>query len=300
LSYGAEDEWHAVVARYTDIDHKDRPRVIGEGWLWTAEWDEPPNSGWETFGRHRYGENSYVPFPWGLLGYCDSDARVRFDVHTTTALKKRRDEFLFSTLPLVTLEYLKANQFLRYRYEHSVGPDLDNLESRILQASVIGAKQFRGLALRVAEKRVADLTDLVYKFSSTVADLEEDARGVEIAMDNVRQLLGESGVSSNSIGRSAFVFPIKRLQEQVRSDLAYYGVTVDRGRQALEACRTLIEIERTRAENRLVVMGTLIGSFLALGHVLHELPLVPRLVISLGAGVATALAYWIWSKTRWN
>jgi hypothetical protein len=94
--------------------------------------------------------------------------------------------------------------------------------------------------------------------------------------------------------------PLERLAQQVRSDLAYYRASDERGRRALEAHRTLVEIEQARGQTRLTVAGILVGSFVGVGQILPDTLEFPiRLGASAGVGIAiTGLYWWLSGRKR--
>lgn len=89
---------------------------------------------------------------------------------------------------------------------------------------------------------------------------------------------------------------LARLSRQVRTDVGYHRTTEALGIRALETDRLLNEIEDTKSQNRLTVIGILVGSFIGIGQILPgNLDFWWRLGISVGGGIVLSLAYWLWS-----
>jgi hypothetical protein len=291
----APDEPHTPSAR--DADYV---RLLGQAWIWTGEWEQPLSGNWEADGTARYGPDGYAVFPWGLLGYRADEKLPIFALHTTPELNAGRDQFLFSSLTVLVLEHVKAAQFLRARYQESLAPALDHLERELLAASdPRGAQQ---LSLKASERKVRELTQLLFDFSQQLASLEDDARGLELARDAVAQLLNDNRTrDSNEQRGRAILAPQERLAQQARSDLAYYRASDERGRRALESHRTIAEIEQARGQTRLTVIGILIGTFVGIGQIIPEAAgFVVRFGASAGVGLVLAWLYWVVSaRKRW-
>jgi hypothetical protein len=87
----------------------------------------------------------------------------------------------------------------------------------------------------------------------------------------------------------------------VRTDVGYHRTTEALGIRALETDRLLNEIEDTKSQNRLTVIGILVGSFIGIGQILPgNLDFWWRLGISVGGGIVLSLAYWLWSNTGYS
>jgi hypothetical protein len=298
---GQSGAWSATAGLPQLAADVEPAHLLGQAWVWTGEWEQPPEGGWERFGGERYGPDGFVPFPWGVLGYRADRELPVFALHTTTGLKAGRDEFLFSNLTVLIAEFVKATQFLRDRYQDALAPALDRLERELLAATEPDPRSGQRLSLQATERQVRDLTQLLFQFSQRLADLDEDARGLELARDAVAHLLGraQAGEGPRPPGEGIRM-PLERLAQQVRSDLAYYRASDERGRRALEAHRTLVEIEQARGQTRLTVAGILVGSFVGVGQILPDTLEFPiRLGASAGVGIAlTGLYWWLSGRKR--
>ncbi len=274
---------------------------MGKAWVWTGEWEAPPEDGWEAFGSRSYDQGGFLMFPWGLLGSrpAHDKGEPRFDLHTTTELKDFRDRFLFSDLTVIFSEMLKTTGFLWPRYSNSLGKDLNDLERKIIEATEMIPGQEGKFSIQTMEYAVRDLARQLFDLSRCLAELDQDARGAVIARDAIAQLLESNGASDGGRHYGGILLgPVDLIGRQMQTNLEYFKTTQQRGQLALDTYRTLVEIAQTKVQNRLTVIGVMLGVFIGLGQLLTELPVVLRLLISVGGGIICSLIYWLWSARK--
>lgn len=302
--FGADDAWRAAFVNARDSTEPDRPRLLGEFWVWTGEWPERPQAAWTELGQAEYGPNSFVPVSWGMIG-CRPDDQggvSQVDVHTTVGAKDGRDLFLYTGLTILLAELAKTTQFLQPRYEQVLGPRLDNLERKLaelVRATLPRASDVRR-SVRDTENAVVALSDQLLTFSRGLADLDDDARGADIARDAIRRILAQAGANADGPWIEPLVWPVERFALQAHSDLDYYRTTQERARQAIQIQQTFIAIDQTRASTRLVIAGILLGTFIGLGQILDDLPMVLQLLVSVGGGLLCTLIYWFWPGRKYR
>jgi len=285
-------DWATDFAPPEAAERGQRLRVLGQGWVWTGEWDAPPEERWEGLGRVLYGGGCFATFDWGLLGYRPgSEVELpRFDVHTTVAAKADRDVFLFSALPAVLMSFLKATQFYKAQYEEVLGLRLDQREQEVRSSTETRTDPSQ----MPTKQAVKELSIKLYKLSHEITRLDEYGHGLELARSAMIDLLSFHGAH----GTRLLLDPaIERLSAQLLSDLRYYRTTETLGLRALETDRILTSIEDTRASRQLAVVGILVGSFVGLAKILPDYwSSWLRLAISLSGAFASSVAYWAWSR----
>ena len=304
--------WATAFAMPDRVEHDNRPRLYGQAWVWTGEWNDPPGpDGWEGFGSLVYGPGRYSIFPWGLLGYTDDPEQIpdglpRFDLHTTrdAAAKAGRDRFLYWELPRLLSCFVKADQFLRHR--HAAISDLLDAERRGLttlsnediKADDLGRNRE---TTRATRERINSVTSHLYKFAGLVAALEVDNRNVALALDEVRR----SFPAANRPG-SPQPWPVDRLDllaRQISADVDYARITVASGDRLLQKHLILGELEETHATERLTKLGMIVGAMLGAMQITTD---VGARSLFLAAGVILCgvlyreeLTAWRWSWVAW-
>jgi hypothetical protein len=271
------------------IEHGDRPRVLGQAWVWTGEWDVEPSEGWETFGRSAYGPGRFRLFDWGVLGFPD-DPEVRpgglprFDLHTTTepGPKHGRSAHLLWELPRLLTSFLKADQFLRHRYQGALRPALDSARAELLdrarQSDRPESDSGSDTTMRRTQRRVEDITHQLYDLTSVLTALKVDTRSVDLALHEVRGCLPTSGGPEPWL-----VATLGLLEREMRASLDYGHMTETVGARLLEKHSIFAELEETRATERLTILGMIIGAAVS------SLQLTTKVTIRWGIFVAAVL-----------
>ena len=295
--FGQDASWRSWLATPDMIDPGGRPRLLGEAWVWTAEWQSPPIAGWEAYGRHQYAEGGFAVFPWGLLGLraLDRNELPRLDVHTATDdwARKARDIFLFDELTVLLSAYTKNIQFTRARVEWTIDAMVDRLEDRILAIAREPIPRVGRISLHHTHAVVQQLNDLLFEFYGYSATLREDVVGARIARDVIVQVLARSDAKVVDGKDGDFLLsPHDLLIRQIESDLAYFRTMGERGERALLMHRTILEIEQARGQDRLAGAGLIVAAFFGLGQVFQDdLPWEMRL-ICIVTGLTGAVYYW--------
>lgn len=284
-AFGPDERWARQVALPDAREAGDHPHLLGQLWLWTGEWEDPPANSWEAFGRARYGTGCVV-FPWGVLGASERLAGTTcFELHTSVAQKEERDLFLYGQPSVAFVEFLKVTQFLGPRYALTLGPDLNALERDVLDK--IGVTDVPGSAAEPSDagEAIRALTRTLREFSLRLFALEYDWQNVEMARTMIDGIVrATSGALIGSSLVSPLIGPVARYDRQMRSDLAHFRASEQAGITALRSQQTLAAIENTRAEyqlasaeHRLGVVALIVGTVIALAHVLDSTTVVPPL-----------------------
>lgn len=316
-AYTSEEEWRPLVALPDVKEAPERPRLVGELWLWLGEWDEPPVNGWDKFATDAYQRNDgyeYLVLPWGLVGLCDkSDSDIpTITVHCARRDAGERSRFVFDDLRVVIAEYVKATQLLWLRHKLHRQPALHVMDREIDSA----IERFAPVVddrLDQAERTMMANATRVLRLSKELADFENDVAALGIASDAVTHRLAEAAHLSEMKPLPALTRRLDLLYRQLASDLSYYRAAEARVKSMLDALGTLVEIERARvdrqlanaglkqalAANRLAVIAIFLGSFVGLGQLIDsDLKLVGiRLAVSLGGAVFSTLIYIFWFAT---
>lgn len=262
--------WETAFAPPDRAEHDDRPRILGEGWVWTGEWDGPPGpDGWGGFGNRVYGPGRHAVYPWGLLGFPDdpkklADGLPRFDLHATTdpASKKARDEFLYWEFPRLLTCFLKANQFLRQRLRTSRAL-LEDQERRLQKLSEPPRRteiDALGTTTQRARETINALTDHLYVFAALLTSMETDARSLDLAREEVRRFFPDPTVAGAP--RPWLVDALELSARQLAADLDYARMTMAVSDRLLQKHAIFGEIEETRATERLTKLGMVLGAVL--------------------------------------
>jgi hypothetical protein len=82
----------------------------------------------------------------------------------------------------------------------------------------------------------------------------------------------------------------------MESDLEYFKIAERQTDRIIETLQILVDIERTRGENRLVVIGIILGSFIGFGQLLEGMDVHCRLILSIGIGSVLAGIYYAWTR----
>lgn len=290
-----------MVAPPEEVEAGGRPRLVGEILVWLGEWDAPPEAGWEQFAVETYASGQFALFPWGVLGYQPpgDGTPERLDLHAALAAKPARDRFFLESLIIALMEYVKATQFLRSRFQLALSTRLNALQRQLVDAAAPSRSPGQPLSLNATERSVTTLATLAYDFSRGLAELEEDTLGVEIARQAIRETLETGGATARGpLERLPLLRPVDLQLRQMRSDLAYYRATEALGERAAAAFQTVVGIQQARVGTRLTIAGVLIGTFLGLGQILDTLEPEWRLLVSVGGALASVAGYWLWSKRR--
>jgi hypothetical protein len=274
----AEQEWerrfphplsNAAIAFPDEVEHCDKPRLLGQTWLWTGEWRHVPSGDWTEFAEAMYGPGRYDIFTWGVLGYFDNrDARgeylPRFDLHTVEdqTIKCQRDRFLLWELPRLLSCALKADQFLRFRYQTVLRPHLEVVRAKLLGLSKpsYGAETTDPYELTTKQSQTEIGTAARYLFELTdlLVALDVDTRSVDLALDEIKRCLPSAD------GRQhALLVGLDLLARQMRTSHEYGRATAVVAEQLLQRHSILGQIQQTTATDRLSKLGMALGSGLA-------------------------------------
>jgi hypothetical protein len=149
---------------------------------------------------------------------------------------------------------------------------LNELEQNVLATTEKISQQQANTSLDAAERNVRHLNDLLCQMSTELWKLQYDARSAAIALDPVNVLLGRSGGSFiGTRDNPLIVGDVDRIGRQLASDLRYYRSTERSGETAINSLQTLVEIENARGQDRLAMVGIILASTIALGHVLDSI-----------------------------
>ena len=245
--------------------------------------------------RH-YRSDSVVVFPWGVLGYQPNttDGLPRFDLHTTDDERDKvgRDQYLYNDLPILLSVFLKIDQSNRRRFEEHLSPRLDELDHHIVKLCEPHNLLDGNLTLGEMEDTVRELTADLYRFQRDMADLEGRALNVKIARDTIAGTFSSSSISQVSM--PALAGRVERLGVQMSRDLEDYKTTAELGQNALESIGILVDIVNTKGEQRITVIGIILGVCLGIGQLLDpSWPWTYRLYISLVPGLVLGGIYWL-------
>jgi hypothetical protein len=155
---------------------------------------------------------------------------------------------------------------------------LNQQEATLLAAA--RSEYDQGRRILGSERIVRRLTHLIFNFLGDLADLEEFARVVELARDNMVEQLTSGGAVLEDTKGLEIVVSTDRLARQMRSDLDYYRTTLARAQDVLEAEKALIGIELARVGSYLTIAGIVLAVFFGLEH------LMELVVGSTGPGAA--------------
>ena len=303
--FGNETNWHKFFAFPGDDVRDGQLRVTGQAWLATAEWESKPAEGWEAYARsQQYKKGSYFLFSWGFLGYrpaADAGCWPSFELHVEVSARDDRNQLLYHDLPLVLIDFLKVSQFVWPRYVQQVAPDISNRENQ-LAARIATVDEHRvAPALETTEDNVRELSKLLHAYSINLAELSEDVHTIETDCMAVEATLRAAGLSAATTAESSMLLEMRRIQNQLSSDLEYFKLTNQQGERSLQTLQVLVDIERARNEKRLVVIGIVLATLIGLTQLLPDkYPRVPerygglvRLLISFVlCSVVIILYYW--------
>ncbi|WP_422928933.1 hypothetical protein [Singulisphaera sp. PoT] len=240
------------------------PEVVGEAWVWTGEWDAPPEESWEVYGQKRYGAGRFSLPAWGLVGYTPgTDVEPpRFDLHATDA--KGRNRALAHRFPSLLSHVLKVNHGHRKAYDGWLRPALDKSDREILDHCK--PSRFLGVQRTIQEldKSVRSLSTALYHLDRHLVELEHRKLAIEVVLANLADSTWDD-LAPTDLARGA-----KRFQTQLELDLKNYRATAEVGRNALGTVRTLVEIAETRNEQLLTLLGLFFGVWLGLGQLLGD------------------------------
>jgi hypothetical protein len=279
-SFGIEGEWDRGIALPEVQDPGDRPRLLGQALVWTGEWDAKPSAGWRTFGEQRHEHGQQVALPWGLVQTVPAEGNIPalFSLHVAQSEAAERNRFLYTRLLVLIMEFAKAGQFSRSQYDGILRSRLNQQEATLLAAA--RSEYDQGRRILGSERIVRRLTHLIFNFLGDLADLEEFARVVELARDNMVEQLTSGGAVLEDTKGLEIVVSTDRLARQMRSDLDYYRTTLARAQDVLEAEKSLIGIELARVGSYLTIAGIVLAVFFGLEH------LMELVVGSTGPGAA--------------
>lgn len=165
---------------------------------------------------------------------------------------------------LLLIDFLKITQFVWQRYQKHMVPRISNLEQQLLSRIQSIDDQHVTPTLRTTEDSVRDLTKLLHEYSLNIADLSEDVHTIGTDCIAVAQILNASGLTSEAAAQSSLLLSMKRIHSQFASDLEYFKITNQQGDRCLQTLQVLVDIERARNENRLVVVGIILATLIGL------------------------------------
>jgi hypothetical protein len=265
--------WESHVRYAKDITNAGSPvgqpllPLLGHCWIATCEWDASPALGWQEFGRRSFRPGSYVAWTWGLLkfdaGGPGADGSPTFELHTTREQADQRNEFLFTSLTVMTLSYVKLTQYLAPKFR-TIAEELNRQEEGLLDAVEATDRLVPANSLRDTEAHVRLITERLLHFNRSYTRAADLAHSAGIARDAVVGILGQG---DRALQPAELIQAVELLPMQIRSDLLYYQDSGESARRALESMRTLVEVEQTKTEQRLTLVAVALGTALSLGQI---------------------------------
>jgi hypothetical protein len=279
--------------------------LLGQCWISSCEWDVLPAFDWQEFGRRTFRSGSFVAMPWGLLafdaGAASPDGLPSFEVHTTRDQANRRNEFLLTSLTIMTLSYVKLTQHLAPKFR-AIAEGLNHQEGELLSAVDATDRLGRADALREMETHVRSITERLLHFNRAYTQAADLAHSAEIARDAVVGILGQSDRPSQP---AELIQTVELLPAQIRSDLMYYQDSSESAQRALESMRTLVEVEQTQTEQRLTLVAIALGTALSLGQIVGasgfykwDAWLKGLAFLAIGSAIAFLFVQWLKYRRR--
>jgi hypothetical protein len=265
--------WETHVKHARDIAHAGSPAdkadlpLLGRCWIASCEWDSLPASDWKGFGRQNFQPGSYLAWPWGLLAFdagdLSRDEPATFELHTTRDQAESRNEFLFTSLTVMTLSYVKLIQHLAPKFR-TIAKALNEQERGLLDAVEETERLGPANSLRDTEAHVRLITERLLHFNRAYTQAKDLAHSAGIARDALVGILGQGDQQAQP---AELIQTVELLPAQIRSDLLYYQDSSESARRALESMRTLVEVEQTKTEQRLTLIAAALGTALSLGQI---------------------------------
>ena len=92
IYFKSDTEWKSAVALPDEIGAAERPKLLGELWIWTGECEEEVDD-WRVFGSARF-PGGFIAFPWGALGQRQPDINDRTAFELFTSVGQREQQFV--------------------------------------------------------------------------------------------------------------------------------------------------------------------------------------------------------------